>query len=149
MQNDKFEIYHAQDEKFAALEGLLMEEKRPSKSKDKGATDKSKLESRFDSKGRTLDLSLESSAKGLLEEKASKLVFCGIQPLYVADLALYHQIALMQRTFPVRLSRWGESMQQAQDNADVEKFVKSTEGESSSMKQLRLSRPRKIYVDEV
>jgi len=32
----------------------------------------------------------------------------------VADLALYHQIALMQRTFPVRLSRWGESMQQAQ-----------------------------------
>jgi len=36
------------------------------------------------------------------------------RPLYVADLALYHQIALMQRTFPVRLSRWGESMQQAQ-----------------------------------
>lgn len=141
----------AQDEKFAALEGLLMEEKRPSKSKDKGATDKSKLESRFDSKDsskkriRTMPsltrASVSQTTPGVDE-------FDEPLPLYVADLALYHQIALMQRTFPVRLSRWGESMQQAQDNADVEKFVKSTEGESSSMKQLRLSRPRKIYVDE-
>lgn len=139
----------AQDEKFAALEGLLMEEKRPSKStKDK---DKSKLESRFDSKDaakkriRTMPsltrASVSQTTPGVDE-------FDEPLPVYVADLALYGQIALMQRTFPVRLSRWGESMQQAQDNADVEKFVKSTEGESSSMKQLRLSRPRKIYVDE-
>ncbi|CAL1146842.1 unnamed protein product [Cladocopium goreaui] len=117
MQNDKFEIYHAQDEKFAALEGLLMEEKRPSKSKDKGATDKSKLESRFDSKDsskkriRTMPsltrASVSQTTPGVDE-------FDEPLPLYVADLALYHQIALMQRTFPVRLSRWGESMQQAQ-----------------------------------
>eukprot|EP00435_Cladocopium_sp_Y103_P051590 s1061_g16.t1 len=142
----------AQDEKFAALEGLLMEEKRPSKSpKNKGAMDKSKWESRFDSKDASKKRirTMPSLTRATISAPTPGLdEFDEPLPLYVADLALYGQIALMQRTFPVRLSRWGESMQQAQDNADVEKFVKSAEGESSSMKQLRLSRPRKIYVDE-
>ena len=67
------------------------------------------------------------------------------------------------------MKQWQESMQKAQDSADVESFLHSSagrwasfmssdglregetagqEGESSAVKQLRLNRPRKIYVDE-
>ncbi|CAE7030167.1 unnamed protein product [Symbiodinium natans] len=44
--------------------------------------------------------------------------------------------------------KWEETLQQAKDTAEVENFLNTAEAENSSVKQLRMSRPRKIFVQE-
>lgn len=131
----------AQDEKFAELAGLL-DRKSPrhkgSEADRRGAKDPKKI------RMRTMPaLSRAQASSKDLHEAAEEHV-----PTYIAELALYEHITLMQHTFPARVKKWEESMREAQDNADVENFLKTAEAESSTVKQLRLSRPRKIYVDE-
>lgn len=138
----------AQDEKFAALEGLLeggKTTKASPKNKPTGL-EKDRFSSKDSSKKRIRTMPVLSRGQGSMTAVADDSE--EHLPSYIAELQLYGQITLMQRTFPKRLQLWSDSMQRAQDNADVENFLKTDEGESNSLKQLRMSRPRKIYVDE-
>mmetsp|Transcript_112987 Transcript_112987/g.269334 ORF Transcript_112987/g.269334 Transcript_112987/m.269334 type:complete len:748 (+) Transcript_112987:92-2335(+) len=129
----------AQDEKMAQIEGVLdgKEGKRTPRSsrpesKDRGANK--------DAKKRVRTTLFQVTDVQLPVEEDL--------PGYITQLAIYSHIADMQWSFPARAKQWEASMQQAKDTAEVENFLVTSEGESSSMKQLRMSRPRKIYVDE-
>jgi len=134
----------AQDEKMAQIEGVLDSPKGKSpKNRGGPVSAPSSKEKAKAGRSRLAGTLVDSSAAG-----ASKVRVEEPLPRYIAELVLYDHIAALQRSFIGRVRKWDESLQQAKDNAELENFLNTADSENSSVKQLRMTRPRKIYVDE-